>query len=70
MISFYEMKRENGVFTALAVNNATKQEFRIVASLDGSYINTDDYYFKKATWGVIARYENKKMPKKTTAAWG
>lgn len=72
MVSFYNIKIENGIFTATAVNEYTGNKEEISAKTDGSYHSSKDNDIVKATWGLIVKYEHskrKKIPETDCVAW-
>lgn len=70
MVTFYDIKVENGVLTALAVNETSGNREGIVARIDGSYHSSSDKDIIKATWGLVVESRDKGFPKKTSIAWG
>ena len=70
MITFYDIKVENGVLTALALNENTGTKENITAKLDGTYHSSNDSLIVKATWNLIVEYENKGFPTAMSVAWG
>lgn len=71
MVSFYNIKVENGILTAHAVNESTCHEEDIKAMIDGSRHSSRDSDIVRATWGVVWEAKKaKKFPKETTISWG
>lgn len=70
MVTFYDIKVNNGVLTALALNEATGTTESITANLDGTYHSSSDSLVVKATWSLVVEYEKKGFPKEISVAWG
>lgn len=70
MVTFYDIKVNNGVLTALALNEATGTKESITANLDGTYHSSSDSLVLKATWSLVVEYEKKGFPKEISVAWG
>lgn len=72
MVTFYEIKVEDGVLTALAVKDTNGKSERIEAKTDGSYHSSKDGEIIRATWGLVwqAKQNKGKYPEKLTIAWG
>lgn len=71
MVTFYNIRIEDGMLKANVHNETNGNKESIIASIDGEYHSSEDKEIVKATWSIIAEYlEKNKLPKKTTVSWG
>ena len=71
MVSFNSIQVNNGMITAVAINETNNNIERISAKMDGTYHSSKDTDIIKATWNLVIEYEkNKKLPSSTTVCWG
>ena len=71
MVSFYNIKVENGIVTAHAVNETNGVEEDVIGHELDDLTNAVDPKIRKAIWSLMIRYQGKKKgyPKQTTVAW-
>lgn len=71
MVNFYNIKSENGIMTAHAVNTVTGFEEDVRTVESDLTTNATDDLIKRATWCLVIRYrDNRKgYPKKTSVMW-
>lgn len=71
MVTFTNIRIENGYIYATALDESTGFTEDIIAKLDGSYHSSSDYTIIKATWNVVIEYKKyKKIPKEMQIVWG
>lgn len=70
MVTFYNIRVEKGILTALVINEVTGNRESITAKIDGTYHSSKDRDIIKATWGLVVESQGKNFPEKTSIAWG
>lgn len=71
MVTFTNIRIENGYIYANAWNEMNNIKENIKAKMDGSYQSSNDNDIIKATWNLVIEYEhNHRLPKKMTVTWG
>lgn len=70
MVYFNDIKLENGIITAIAIDSSTGITETITASMDGTYHSSSNRWIIQATWNLISDYERDgKLPTKRNVYW-